>query len=513
MTQTRSSFVDLLLVFLGLGLCAANAQTEMLTPPAPRAPRINGPKVYGVRPGSPFLYRIPATGDRPVKFSVRGLPDGLSLDPATGIMAGRITDRSTRVHEVTLIAENSRGKAERGFRIAVGSALSLTPQMGWNDWYTHYDRVTDATMRQAADLMISSGMADYGYQYVNIDDCWMNASKNKDPRRNGPFRDSAGNLLPNSYFPDMKALADYIHSKGLKAGLYTSPGPTTCAEFAGSYQHEEQDARQFAAWGFDFLKYDWCSYTKVAGGKDLAALQKPYRLMGGILRGLDRDVVLNLCQYGMGDVWKWGAEVGGNSWRTTGDLGLEAHGRLPGFYKIGFSNAAHWENAGPGHWNDPDYVLIGYYGNARAMGEAQKANLTPAECYSYVSMWSLMAAPLFFGGDMARLDPFTMNVLCNAEVIDVDQDPLAKQGRVVRQTEEEFVLAKPLEDGASAVGLFNLSESPRTMQITWTDLGFHGMCRMRDVWRQKDLGTANARFSTSVPAHGVSMLKIAPTGK
>ncbi|HWU41170.1 MAG TPA: glycoside hydrolase family 27 protein, partial [Candidatus Acidoferrum sp.] len=377
---------------------------------------------------------------------------------------------------------NVLGKSERAFRIVVGETLSLTPQMGWNDWYTHYDRVSDATMRLAADLMISSGLADYGYQFVNIDDCWMNAVKNKDPRRNGPFRDAEGNLQPNSYFPDMKALSDYIHSKGLKAGIYTSPGPTTCAGFAGSYQHEEQDARQFAAWGFDFLKYDWCSYTSVAGAKDLESLQKPYRLLAGILRRLERDIVLNMCQYGMGEVWKWGAESGGNSWRTTGDLGLEGSTRLPGFYKIGLSNAQHWEHAGPGHWNDPDYILIGFYGSARSMGEAQKADLTAEECYSYVSLWSLMAAPLFFGGDMARLDAFTLSVLCNSEVIEVDQDVLGRQGRIVRQAPDEFVLVKQLEDGAAAVGLFNLSETPRNMEISWTDLGFQGTCRVRDLW-------------------------------
>ncbi len=487
------------------------AERLILTPAAPRAPRINGPKEYGVRPGSPFLYRIPATGDRPMTFAATGLPQGLRLDPATGIITGRIADRDPKTHRVTLSVENTRGKAAREFRIVVGPVLSLTPQMGWNDWYTHYDRVTDATMRQAADLMISSGMADYGYQYVNIDDCWMNSPDHKDPRRKGPLRDSSGNIQANSYFPDMKALADYIHSKGLKAGLYTSPGPATCAGFAGSYRHEEQDARLFAAWGFDFLKYDWCSYSRISGEKTLASFQKPYRLMGQILKGLDRDIVLNLCQYGMGEVWKWGAEVGGNSWRTTGDLGLEERTQLPGFYKIGLSNARHSEHAGPGHWNDPDYILIGFYGNAREMGKAQRANLTPDECYSYFSMWSLMAAPLFFSGDMAKLDAFTVNVLCNSEVIDVDQDVLGKQGRIVRQTAEEFVLAKQLEDGAVAVGLFNLGGTARKMEITWTDLGFpEGPCRIRELWRQQDIETERTRFSIEVRPHGVSMIKITP---
>ena len=301
--------------------------------------------------------------------------------------------------------------------------------MGWNDWYTHYDRITDAKVREAAHNMIASGMADFGYQYVNIDDCWMVKPGETAADLGGRPRDDAGRIRPNGRFPDMRALTDSIHALGLKAGIYTSPGPLTCAGFTGSYQHEEQDARTFADWGFDFLKYDWCSYGQVAGGKDPESLRRPYRLMGGILRNLDRDMVFNLCQYGMGDVWTWGADVGGHCWRTTGDLGLEAGGRLPGFYPIGLSNARHWEQAGPGAWNDPDYLLIGRIGDARHQDRPPHAtSLTGDEQYSYMAMWCLMAAPLIFSGDMGALDPFTLNVLCNAEVIAIDQDELGQAG-------------------------------------------------------------------------------------
>jgi alpha-galactosidase len=480
----------------------------VLTPKPPAEPRINGPAVYGARPGHPFLYRIPATGERPMRFSAAGLPGSLKLDPATGIITGS-APRERREYRVTFTAKNRAGSGRRAFRIVVGEKLALTPPMGWNDWYTHYDRITDKLMRAGADTMIASGMADYGYQYVNIDDCWMVRPDATDPEIGGEPRDAAGAIRPNRRFPDMKALADYIHSKGLKAGLYTSPGPLTCARFTGSYQHEEIDARKFAEWGFDFLKHDWCSYTKVAGGTTLADRQKPYRLMGGILQKLDRDIVLNLCQYGMSDVWKWGGEVGGHCWRTTGDLGLEKDSSLPGFYSIGFKNAEHFADAGPGRWNDPDYILIGQVGNAfKIDAPPSPTKLTPDEQYSYMSMWALMAAPLFYSGDMRYLDEFTLNVLCNTEVIDVDQDPLGKQARVVRKTASEFVLAKPMEDGSVAVGLFNLEREPRKISASWSDLGITGNRRVRDVWRQKDIGTETARVESTVEPHGVALVRL-----
>jgi alpha-galactosidase len=228
--------------------------------------------------------------------------------------------------------------------------------------------------------MINSGMADYGYQYVNIDDCWMVKANSTDSIIGGPIRNDRGKLLTNKRFPDMKSMTDYIHSLGLKAGIYISPGPTTCAGYAGSYGHEQQDAKTFAEWGFDFLKYDWCSYGRIVKNPSLEDYKAPYKLMSENLKKLNRDVVLNLCQYGMGDVWKWGAEFG-HCWRTTGDLGLENAGSMPGFYYIGISNAQHWENAGPGGWNDPDYILIGWVGSAFVMGEGEKTKLTADEQY------------------------------------------------------------------------------------------------------------------------------------
>jgi alpha-galactosidase len=369
--------------------------------------------------------------------------------------------------------------------------------------------VTDRLLRQAADTMISSGMAEFGYQYVNIDDCWMVKPDSGNAELGGAPRDEAGAIRPNSRFPDMPALTAYIHSRGLKAGIYTSPGPRTCAGFTGSYQHEEADARKFAEWGFDILKYDWCSYRPVGDGKSLQDYRRPYELMGGILSKLDRDIVFNLCQYGMGDVWDWGGAVGGHCWRTTGDLGLEKGARLPGFYFIGFKNAEHAASARPGAWNDPDYILIGSVGDAfHNDAPPRRTSLTPDEQYSYMSMWSLMAAPLLFSGDMNHLDEFTLNVLCNAEVIGVDQDPLGRQARIIRHTGDDFVLAKPLEDGSLAVGLFNLGEAPATLSVTWAELGLEGQRRVRDLWRQKDAGNAGGHFSVAVNRHGVALVRL-----
>jgi alpha-galactosidase len=225
-------------------------------------------------------------------------------------------------------------------------------------------------------------------------------------------------------------------------------------------------------------------------------------------------MVFNLCQYGMGEVWNWGGDTGGHSWRTTGDLGWEKATRLPGFYTIGFLNAAHAEPIRPGRWNDPDYILIGSVGDARNTDAPPKyTRLIADEQYSYMSMWSLMAAPLFFSGDMGHLDEFTLNVLCNAEVIDVDQDALGKQGRVVRKTDDEFVLAKPLADGSVAVGLFNLSEAPKAITVTWADLELSGKRTVRDVWRQKDVGPAEAKFTAMVNRHGVAFVKLSAAAK
>lgn len=333
----------------------------------------------------------------------------------------------------------------------------------------------------------------------------MNAPNNKDSLRVGPLRDEQGNILPNHHFPDMKGLTDYIHSKGLKAGIYTSPGTLTCGGFAGAYQHEEQDARQFAAWGFDFLKYDWCSYGKIAGiDKSIETYQKPYRQMGSILKSLDRDIVFNLCQYGMGDVWKWGNEVDGQCWRTSGDLGFE----LDRIFDVALRNSEFRQYSKPGAWNDPDYIQIGWIGNASKQGIPELTPMPAAMQYAYISLWSLMAAPLIYSGDMSKLDEFTINVLCNPEVIEVNQDPLGESGLVIKIDADRFLMIKSLEDGSKAVGLFNRGKNAADVSVDWTSLQLSGKQSVRDLWHQKVLGDFDQKFTAKVPAQGVVMVKI-----
>ena len=281
-------------------------QKIVLTPQPPATPRINGARVFGVRPGHPFLYTIPATGERPMEFAVDDLPAGLNVDAKTGQITGVLRDRGE--YAVTLQAKNGLGQSQRKFKIVCGDAIALTPPLGWNSWNCFADAVDDAKVRSAADAMVRSGLIQHGWTYINIDDCWEIRPGSDDPLLKGEPRDANGMINTNKKFPDMKALCDYIHGKGLKAGIYSSPGPTTCAGFTASYKHETQDAQRYAQWGFDYLKYDWCSYGHIAKNEtSLSELQKPYHVMRTALDKADRDIVFSLCQYGMGDVWKWGA--------------------------------------------------------------------------------------------------------------------------------------------------------------------------------------------------------------
>jgi alpha-galactosidase len=472
----------------------------VLTPPASPAPRINGARVFGVRPGNPFLYTVAATGTRPIMFSAEGLPKGLSIDSVTGRITGTLAAGGT--FRVTLQAENRLGSSKRVLRIVSGNQIALTPPLGWNSWNCFASAVDDSKVRAAADAMASSGLINHGWTYINIDDCWEVKPGSGDPMLSGEPRTPDGRINTNRKFPDMKKLADYVHSRGLKMGIYSSPGPLTCAGFTASYGFETQDASQYAVWGIDYLKYDWCSYGSVEKGTTREALQKPYRVMRRALDGVHRDIVFSLCQYGMGKVWEWGGEVGGNCWRTTGDI-EDSWESMSG---IGFSQAGHEKYAKPGNWNDPDMLVVGKVGWGP---ELHPTRLTPNEQVTHITLWSLLDAPLLIGCDMTQLDEFTYSLLSNDEVLEVNQDPLGAQASRIKQNGECEVWAKDLEDGSKAVGLFNRGRWRSQITLTWADLGLQGPHFVRDLWRQKDLGEHQEGITLPVPRHGALLLRVA----
>ncbi len=480
----------------------------VLTPKPSPKPRINSAKVFGVRPGAPFLFTIAATGDRPIAFSAAGLPAGLQLDPASGHLSGMLKDKGETV--VTIHAKNSLGDAEQKFKIVCGPQIGLTPAMGWNSWNCFASAVTSAHVKAAADALVQSGLINHGWTYINIDDYWeVNQRRTNDASLQGPTRDAEGRILPNPRFPDMKGLADYVHGLGLKIGLYSSPGPTTCGGCIGSWQHEELDAKQYGDWGFDYLKYDWCSYSQVAGTNrnqrvfSLDVRQQPYRVMRAALDKVPRDILFSFCQYGDGNVWEWGAEIGGNSWRTTGDI-QDNWGSLS---RIGFSQAGHEKYAGPGHFNDPDMLIVGKVGWGPQL---RQTRLNPEEQYTHISLWCLLDSPLLIGCDMTQLDEFTLGLLTNDEVLEVNQDPLGRQTGRVAQDGMLEVWAKDMEDGSKAVGLFNRGEDETVVSAKWADLGVTGRQTVRDLWRQKDLGAFEGDFHSAVPRHGVVLIKVGP---
>ncbi len=496
-------------------------EAVILTPKPAPTPRINGAKVFGVRPGSPFFFRIAATGDRPMTFSADGLPAGLRLDSNSGQITGVLEKAGE--YKVMLHAKNALGRADREFKIVCGSKIGLTPAMGWNSWNCFASSVTAEKIKAAADAMVESGLINHGWTYINIDDFWQVHRDSNDPTLQGPKRDDEGWILPNPRFPDMKELADYVHDKGLRIGIYSVPGPWTCGGCVGSFDHELQDAQQYAEWGFDYLKYDWCSYNPAfeayrgvkdwdpssapnityAGGGDLSVCKIPFERMYEALAKQPRDIIYSLCQYGMGDVWEWGADVGGNSWRTTQDIN-DSWGSMSG---IGFRQAGLEKYAGPGHFNDPDMLVVGKVGWGPQLRDSR---LSPNEQYTHISLWCLLASPLLIGCDMTQLDDFTLNLLTNDEVLEVNQDPLGRQAGQVLQNGLLEVWAKDMEDGSKAIGLFNRGQRDQTVTVNWSDLGITGEQTVRDLWRQQDVGKYTGKFEANVGRHGVVLVKIAP---
>jgi alpha-galactosidase len=369
--------------------------------------------------------------------------------------------------------------------------VALTPPMGWNSWNYFAGKVDDKGIRAAADQLVSSGMKDAGYVYVNIDDTWEGQ------------RDASGVLHTNDKFPDMKALADYVHSKGLKIGIYSSPGPQTCARFEGSYGHEEQDAKMYAEWGFDYLKYDLCSFRKDVMYKqapnDKAAqmrlMQTAYEKMDKALKATGRPIVYSFCQYGWDAVWEWAPKAGGNLWRTTEDID-------PTWDRIallGFGQAGLESYAGPGHWNDPDMLEVG------------NGKLTPAENRAHFSLWALLAAPLLAGNDLPNMTPEVKAVLTNKDVIAIDQDKLGKQGTRAYAEGEVEVWTRPLAGGGLAVGIFNVSEQDRVsthpFHLNLAKLGLRGQQTGKDLWTGKTITLTDGQ-ALEIVKHDVLMVRI-----
>jgi alpha-galactosidase len=370
---------------------------------------------------------------------------------------------------------------------AQSSQLAATPPMGWNSWNHFAEKVTDADVRAAADALVATGMRDAGYIYVNVDDTWEGK------------RDAQGNIHPNDKFPDMKALGDYVHSKGLKFGIYSSPGPKTCAKYEGSYGHEQQDADAYAAWGVDFLKYDLCGLREIMDiykpqpdmKKASSIMRDAYVKMHEALVKTGRPIVYSICQYGSDSVWDWAAAAGGTLWRTTDDISDSFRSMA----LIGFSQAGLEKYAGPGHWNDPDMLEIGNGG------------MSADEYRTQMSLWAILAAPLLAGNDLSKMDETTSSILMNREVIAVDQDSLGAQGFRLAPLQ---TWVRPLAGGAKALAIFNFvtDDVPQPVTVQLKDLGFTGPVHARDLWAHKDLGVLEESFTATPPKGGVVMLRL-----
>ena len=462
----------------------------ILTPPAPATPRYNGPLVFGVRPGSPVVFRLAFSGDRPMEYAVEGLPEGVVLDPEKGVLSGSCAVEGD--YPLVFVARNAQGEARAEFTLKVGDRIGLTPPMGWNSWNCWALSVSQEKVMASAAALINRGLADYGYAYINIDDAWEADERTPD-----------GRIQANEKFPDMKGLGDWLHANGLKFGIYSSPGDHTCGGYLGSLDHERQDAEVWNEWGVDYLKYDWCGYSKVfEAGRDKseAAYIRPYLKMQQFLREQPRDIFYSLCQYGWGRVWEWGAFIDANSWRTSHDI----NDTWESLYVTGFERQPGLHPyAGPGHWNDPDMLIVGKVGWSSSLRDSR---LTPDEQYTHISLWSLLAANMLIGCDIAQIDDFTFNLLCNNEVNAVNQDILGHQAHQDVVKDGMQIWSRDLSDGSYAVGIFNLNEAsiPVRLDGALAEIGLKAGA-VRDLWRQKDIPT-DAEYI--IPPHGVLYVKV-----
>src|SRR3984893_15981444 len=424
-----------------------------------------GSRITGTIRVSQFFYKIVESTGGPEGFALTGsMMDGTNERRVKyeGKLVGDELYVATRRRPESELVEMVAHRAPLGegalparlplppIHKVPSNGLANTTPMGWNSWNKFAGRVDDAAVREMADAMAGNGMKEAGYQYINIDDTWEAG------------RNSQGKITSNKKLLDMKALPDYVHRKGLKIGIYSSPGPNACAGYEGSYGHEAQDAQTYAAWGFDYLKYDWCGARTLYTDEAMPAI---YQIMGDALLKTKRPIVYSLCQYGRLDVWKWGADAGGNLWRTTGDI----RDAWDSMTRIGFSQneLAPW--AKPGHWNDPDMLEIG------------NGAMSETEYKTHMSLWAILAAPLLAGNDLRSMSPAILAILTNREVIAVDQDKDGKQGTRVWKAGDQEIWTRPLSGGSHAVALFNRAAEPTKVSVRWADLGISSKSRVRDL--------------------------------
>ncbi|MBQ9191216.1 MAG: alpha-galactosidase [Bacteroidaceae bacterium] len=475
----------------GKVLSESKQMKYILTPEAPATPRFNNAPLFGVRPGSPIIYRFPVSGEKPMRFSSDNLPDGLQLSENDGALSGRIDKPCELTFNVT--AENAHGQASQQFTLKVGEhMIGPTPPMGWNSWNCWGLSVSQEKVMSSAQAMIDKGLADYGYGYINIDDGWEADERNPD-----------GTIEANQKFPSMKGMIDWLHERGLKFGIYSSPGATTCGRHLGSLGHEKQDAEVWNKWGVDYLKYDWCSYERVREKDNdwgFASCMRPYLLMQKFVREQPRDIFYSLGPLGGTQVYLWGLYCDGNSWRTAQDI----NDTWKSILDVGFRQQAGLAKySSVGHWNDPDMLVVGKVGWGDNLRETR---LTPDEQYTHITLWTLLASNMLIGCDIAQMDEFTLNLLCNNEVNAVNQDILGQQADRISKEGDIEVWSRPLADGTIALGIFNIGDKEQTVDMRTLIPAKEPLKTIRDLWRQKDLSTSE--LNCTIPAHGCRYLKV-----
>jgi alpha-galactosidase len=452
-----------------------------------RQPRhLAGPSRIGLGPGRPFVHLLPIPGEVGT-LRIDGLPAGLTVDRATRVISG--STMAAGSHIVTVSGEGPDGPWVEELELVVGGEICLTPPLGWNSWNVFGATVTEDHIRGTAKALLDTGLAAHGWSAVNIDDGWQGS------------RDRRGRLQPNEKFDDLGVLCDDMHALGLRVGIYSSPGPRTCAGFPGSAGYEAEDARSFAEWGFDYLKYDWCSAGPIDDATPLETLIAPYARMRDALDRVERDIVYHLCQYGYGRVWEWArARAGANAWRTSGDID-DAWDVVD---RIGFGQADLATFAAPGGWNDPDMLVLGAVGGAWGR-PIRPTRLTAVEQRSHLSLWVLSSAPLLLGCDLTILDESTRAMLCNRDLLAVHQDALGRQAAPISVVGLLEIWSKPLDDGSLAVGVFNRGPSPVTASLDWAALGIRPSA-VRDLWTGRSIAALDG-WQEVLPGHGSAILR------